>query len=223
MRKSHLAKVFQPFFEAWLWNYSGMFVDLLEFLTKQNVPDRYKISTFQKLLRLHAENRFKQLKLELEKINMVYLSFISEDNPRPYVRDQILDSWIDMRSISHDEFQTFERLISKSGNPNFVNVDSETLRNRVYELLIRDEAYLLAMMAKLFPWISEIDSRIETLVFAEHAPTLVTNNKQVTRDELQKKYEQLNSSLKENDGLGTLLDEFHFPARSWKNRWRRPY
>jgi hypothetical protein len=221
--RSHLAKALQPRFGTWLWDNSGLFIELLDFLTNYEVPDKYKTITFQRFLVLYSNNRFKQLKIETQKIKNLYLALISSENPRPFLRDKFLDSWLVFRNISENEFERFLEVITQKDNPEFGNASLEVIKDRVFELVIRDEAFLLAMMARVHSWIAEIDTKIEFLNFRDHTVTTEQFKEEITRDDLDRKYHSLNKSLSEFDGLSSPILEFHFPPKSWKNRWRRPF
>lgn len=221
--RRHLAKPLESEFNKWLWQKVGMLPEQLQFLLSLAVPGATRLSTYQRLLVLHANSNFKQLKIEMTKIQRIFLDIIDANDPREYYRDDILQRWREFRNISQEEYDKFLEIVVENGNSEFPELSRQTLVNRFYELMIRDEAYLLAMMSKVFPWIAEIDVRIENLIFYLHATVDSEKKAETTREDLQKKYAAINLSLQQYAGLGEPLIEFYLPARSWKNRWRKPF
>lgn len=215
----------QAEFETWLWNKFGMFASHLRFLLTENVPDKSRLGTFQKLLVLYANKNLKQLTLEIEKIKRVYLSVISQDQPRPYFREKVLLSWLNHRKISEDELEEYLELIATADNQRPALADIEAIRDQIYELVVWNEPLLLAAMSRQFPWIAEIDQRLVVLATAfesEASEELEEKQVHVTRDELERKYAELNKHLVENNYFESLI-EFFPPARSYPNRWRKPF
>jgi hypothetical protein len=212
----------QSEFETWLWNKFDMFASHLKFLLTENVPDKSRIATYQRLLVLYANRNLKQLTLEIEKIRRVYLSVISREQPRPYFREKVLLSWLNHRKISEPEFEEYLELISTADGKKTALAGTEAIRDQIYELVVWNEPLLLAAMSRQFSWIAEIDQRLVVLANAFETEELEEERFHVTRDELERKYTELNQHLVENNYFESLI-EFFPPARSKKNAWRKPF
>jgi hypothetical protein len=215
----------QSEFETWLWNKFGMFASHLRFLLTENVPNKSRLGTYQKLLVLYANKNLKQLTIEIEKIKRVYLSIISREEPRPYFREKVLLSWLSQRNLSEPQFEEYLELITTADIQKSALADTEAIRDQIYELVVWNEPLLLAAMSRHFPWIAEIDQRLVVLAKAfesKEIEELEEERVHVTRDELERKYAELNQRLVEKNYFESLI-EFFPPARSVKNAWRKPF
>ena len=211
-----------PQMRDWLWKKHRLRVEHLLFLLDRSMYNSSDIPTPEKVLNLYVNGSKKDLSAKISKMQRSYIKLVTPGTARPNVRDRVLEAWAIRNLLIVEELESFMKKICDEWSIDRPENAQDIVKNRFLELVIMDEIYVLKLISQDHSHLELIDSRIKAESLANRSMTDSELEVEITREMLDAKYKAINAKWASLPSAGPLI-EFQLPARSWQNRWRKPF